>query len=323
MTVARALGAVGRLLVVAGALVLLFVAYQLWGTGLHEARAQDELREELERSLPPAPTTTTTTATTAPPPGVTTTAPPPTTTTTTTPPPPPRVAPGDAVALLEIPRIGVEKAVVEGVSVADLKRGPGHYPGSPLPGQPGNAAIAGHRTTYGAPFYELDELRIGDVLLVTTRQGEFRYLVDRKTVVRPHEVGVLRPTMEARLTLSTCNPRFSARERLIVSGVLDGTAAPAPPPTAAAPAVGPGGGDREAGDAAEVVSAEEAGLSGEEVPRRPAVLWGAAAAAVGGLTWLLGRLWRRWPVYLLGVPAFLVVLFFFYENVARLLPANI
>ena len=88
-----------------------------------------------------------------------------------------RPAEGDAIAHLRIPAIGVDKIVVEGVQVADLKRGPGHYPDSPLPGQPGNAAIAGHRTTYGAPFNRLDELEQGDEILVTTVQGAFRYEV--------------------------------------------------------------------------------------------------------------------------------------------------
>ncbi len=310
----RVLGGVGRLLIVAGVLVLLFVAYQLWGTGIQEARAQDDLRQELERVLPRTDTTTTTTATVG---GVPTTSAP--TPTTTAPPPPP--VEGDAVAVIRIPRIGVDKAVVEGVSVSDLKRGPGHYPGSPLPGQPGHAAIAGHRTTYGAPFYELNELREGDVMLVTTRQGEFRYLVDRTMVVRPDQREVLSPTMESRLTLSTCNPRFSARQRLIVSGVLDGTPVAAPPPPPA-PEVAPGEeADPEVGQ--EVVAAEETGLSGESVPKRPAIVWGSVAAAIGLLTWLLGHLWRRWPVYLLGIGPFAVTLFLFFENVSRLLPANV
>jgi len=312
----RVLGGVGRLLIVAGVLVLLFVVYQLWGTGIQEARAQDDLRQELERVLPRTDTTTTTTATVG---GVPTTSAP--TPTTTAPPPPP--VEGDAVAVIRIPRIGVDKAVVEGVSVADLKRGPGHYPGSPLPGQPGHAAIAGHRTTYGAPFYELNELREGDVMLVTTRQGEFRYLVDRKTVVRPDQREVLSPTMESRLTLSTCNPRFSARQRLIVSGVLDATPVAAPP-TVSPIDPEPGEPDPDDPDAGQVVvAAEETGLSGEAVPKRPAVLLGSVAAAIGLLTWLLGHLWRRWPVYLLGIGPFAVTLFLFFENVSRLLPANV
>lgn len=173
----------------AGVLILLFVAYQLWGTGLAEARYQRRLTREFERSLAqPTPTTTSAPTTTSP------TAPGATTVPTTVPqatqaPPPPPV--GNAVAILKIPRLGVEKAVVQGVSLGLLKRGPGHYPSTPMPGQPGNAAIAGHRTTYGAPFYRLNELNPGDAILVTTHQGRFRYEVSEKRVVRPNETTVL------------------------------------------------------------------------------------------------------------------------------------
>src|SRR5207253_1324674 len=85
-----------------------------------------------------------------------------------------------------------DKAVVEGVGTEDLKKGPGHYPQTPMPGQKGNAAIAGHRTTYGHPFYDLDSLKPGDDVLVSTKQGKFRYQVDHSTVVDPHDVQVLR-----------------------------------------------------------------------------------------------------------------------------------
>lgn len=288
----RVMGGVGRALIAAGTLVLLFVAYQLWGTGLREAQAQSTLTDDFSRALQSAP------AVDAP-----------------APLPPPE---GEAVAIIRIPAIGLEKAVVEGVGVPDLKKGPGHYPNTPMPGQPGNSGIAGHRTTYGAPFYELDKLENGDEILVRTLQGEFRYVVDRTMVVRPTQVEVLDPTEEDRLTLTTCNPRFSARERLIVSAVLSGEPAPAPPPPPAPPA-----GELAAGTPEDGTSLEGAGLSGDPAARGPAVAWGAAAGGVWLLIALLARQWRRWPAYLLGAPVFLVVLFVFFENVARLFPANI
>ena len=300
----KVIGAIGRALVAAGVLILLFVAYQLWGTGLQEARAQDDLREQFLAS------TTTTTEATIRSPSTSTSS-----TSTTLPPPVPE---GEAVAIIRIPKIGVDKAVVSGVSVEDLKKGPGHYPNTPMPGQPGNAAIAGHRTTYGAPFYDLDQLENGDEILVTTRQGEFRFEVDKKMIVAPSALEVLDPTPEARLTLTTCNPRFSARERLIVSAVLVGPEAPAPPSTTTTTVAGAGEDepvDPFAGDAA--------GLSGERAARGPTVLWGAIAAGIAFVIWLVGRLWRRWPAYALGAPIFLVALFVFYENISRLLPANI
>ena len=84
-----------------------------------------------------------------------------------------------------IPKIGVDKIVVEGVGRNDLRKGPGHYPDTPMPGQPGNAAIAGHRTTYGAPFNRIDELEPGDEILVTTLQGPFTYEVTGTEIVTP------------------------------------------------------------------------------------------------------------------------------------------
>src|SRR5690606_31749873 len=173
MSLARVLGAIGRVCIAAGVLILLFVAYQLWGTGLREAQAQraleDEFEERLEAVLDRAGAggqgSSTTTAAAAP--------------------PPPALAQGDAVARIRIPDIGVDKIVVEGVGLDDLKRGPGHFPSSPLPGQPGNAAIAGHRTTSGAPLHPLDELEAGDEIEVTTLQGTFRYEVREQLIVAP------------------------------------------------------------------------------------------------------------------------------------------
>jgi sortase A len=321
MTAARVVGYVGRALLFAGFIVLAFALHQLWGTGLQEARAQDDLRDEFrsvvreQRRQQPEPPPT------LPVPGA------PATTVTTAPPPTP--IEGEAVALLRIPRIGVDKAVVEGVSRADLRKGPGHYPGTPLPGQPGNAAIAGHRTTYGAPFYRLDSLSPGDVISVTTRQGEFRYVVERKQVVRPSEGAALASTPDSRLTLTTCHPRFSARQRLVVTATLQGTPAPAPPPDPAATtggggsSSGGGGGGGGSGGGGELAVAEDPGLDGDSSALAPAILWGIVAASVAGITWGLGRAWRRWPAYLLGVPAFLVVLFVCFEYVGRLLPANV
>jgi sortase A len=122
-----------------------------------------------------------------------------------------------------MPKIGVDRVVVEGVSVADLKKGPGHYPGTAMAGQLGNMVISGHRTTYGAPFNRLDELQVGDEIVVYDRSGPFKYLVSEKKIVKPTAVEVLDPTSDARLTLTTCHPKFSARERLIIVAHLEGT----------------------------------------------------------------------------------------------------
>jgi sortase A len=323
--VRTALRGVGRTLIGTGVLILLFVAYQLWGTNLAEARSQKSLKHDFLASLPSTsvapPTTAAATGATVP----ATTAPP-----NTFAPPPPA---GEAVAIIKIPKIGVEKAVVEGTGVPDLKKGPGHYIGTPMPGQPGNAAIAGHRTTYGAPFNRIDELQPGDPIIVTTRQGSFRYEMTQQQIVKPSDVHVLDPTPDNRLTLTSCNPKYSARQRIVVVAKLVGAAAPAPPAEAVAPTttVAPGTGSPSTvtGEDSPVVSAParstsiEGGLSGEGAANGPAIFWGLLAAAVFAAIWVWSRVWRRWPAYLLGAPVFLVVLFVFFENVSRLLPANI
>jgi sortase A len=209
----------------------------------------------------------------------------------------------------------VEKAVVEGVGIPDLEKGPGHYPGTPLPGQPGNAAIAGHRTTYGAPFYRLDELAKGDEIVVTTLQGRYRFVVDETRIVQPEQVDVIDPTIDSRLTLTTCNPRFSNRQRLVVSAILVGDPAPAPatPTTVpSGPAAAPGLDDTSA-------------AADQHAARLPSALWAAACLAVAVAVVQVGRRrrsWQRWGVYVIGAVPVAITLFAFFENVSRLLPAN-
>ncbi len=305
MRLARILGAVGRVFITAGVLILLFVAYQLWGTGIREAQAQRSLQKDFGSQLDQA-------GITAPDPDTTSAIPAPTTTEPLPPPPPPDD--GEAVAHISIPAIGVDKVVVQGVDVSDLKKGPGHYPDSPLPGQPGNAAIAGHRTTYGAPFNRIDELKPGDEILVTTLQGSFRYEVREQLVVAPDQVDVLEDFHDNRLTLTSCNPKYSARQRIVVVSALVGPAAAASPPPTTTP---------EQGDAGRTSAQTiDAGLGGQRASAWPAVLLGVACALIWVAAWLLGKLWQKWPAYAVGLPVFLVVLFFFFENFSRLLPAN-
>ncbi len=126
-------------------------------------------------------------------------------------------------ALIRIPaleRLRDGWNIVEGVTRADLKNGAGHMPWTPLPGQPGNAVISGHRTTYGAPFHELDELTPGDRIEVETALGTHVYEVRESIIVKPTELWVTEPRQGAWLTLTTCNPKFSARERLVVFAEL-------------------------------------------------------------------------------------------------------
>ncbi|MPZ87545.1 MAG: class E sortase [Nitriliruptorales bacterium] len=203
---------VGWAFMFAGAVVLLYLVYSLLFTNLQTEAAQAELGEQWQQQLDqvdPAP---------APAPDT---------------PPAPPPAPGDAVAMLEFARPGSAEPlvsadplfVVQGVAVEDLKRGPGSYPDTAAPGAPGNFAVAGHRTTYGAPFFHLDQLAPGDEIFVTDRTGvRYTYRVAQQRVVSPFEVSVLQPdplgTGRPTLTLTTCHPRFSAAQRLIVFAEL-------------------------------------------------------------------------------------------------------
>jgi len=123
---------------------------------------------------------------------------------------------GDAIGRLVIPRAGVDWSIVEGVERSDLRRAVGHMPGTAAPGQPGNAVLSGHRTTYGAPFYNLDLLETGDQILVETASGTHIYEVVDSLVVEPAETWVTGQWDGAWLTLTTCSPRFSASKRLVV-----------------------------------------------------------------------------------------------------------
>jgi sortase A len=305
----RVLGGVGRVLVTVGTLLLLFVAYQLWGTGLYTAQAQNRLGDQFRHALERAqPATTTTTPATSP---------------TTSPSDPAVVGPvnptpeGHAVARIVIPKIGIDYYVVEGVGVEDLQQGPGHYPATQLPGHEGNSAIAGHRTTYKHPFGDLDQLGVGDEIKLATVQGKFTSKVTEQKVVDPSEVSVLDDTPDparpghnlATLTLTTCNPKYSAEQRLIIKAQLVLTPAVAVPlPPAATPK----------GKAATTIN----GLSGNKSARVPAIIWGLIAALVGLLWWLLFHRHPRWTTWLIGVVPFLVVLFVCYTYVERLLPSN-
>ena len=334
----RVVGAIGRFMMRAGVLILLFVAYQLWGTGLATHRAQDRLESEFASQLAGTTTTSATEATTS------TTAPVPVTAPTDIPAP----QNGDPVGRIRIPTIGVDFIAIQGVDIADLKEGPGHFPQTPLPGQPGNVAFAGHRTTYLAPFNRLDELQPGDEITFDTVQGTFTYQVDSHesapgeapsghVIVKPTQVEVLEQDGTNKVTLIACNPKFSARERIVVTATLQSPPAPATPIPAAT------------GEGAVTIDASlDALAGGDSSAWGPAIFWTALALSIWFLTWLIARRWRARPtapavadsegverapsarvplwhkvvVYAVGAPIFFVVLFVAYENIARLLPAS-
>jgi len=150
---------------------------------------------------------------------------------------------GHPVGRLAIPRIGARDVVVQGTGASSLRKGPGHYLGTALPGQPGTVGIAGHRTTYGAPFRHLDALRRGDAITITMPYGEFVYRVEGTRIVSPDDVSSLTNIGRQRLVLTACHPLYSAAQRIVVIARLDrskprGAAAtstqPATPPAAPA-----------------------------------------------------------------------------------------
>ncbi len=201
---------VGQLLLTVGYVLLLFVVYELWVTDLQSNARQDELTAELrEEWTQPAAV-------------------------------PAALQGGEAFALLHVPRLGADyaRAVVEGTGTEELEQGPGHYRGTAMPGEQGNFAVAGHRVGRGSPFLEIDELREGDPIVVETAGDWFVYRVlgpaeqvPGQQVVFPSDVSVTAPTPNgpadgpptgAYLTLTTCHPEYSARQRLVVHAVLDG-----------------------------------------------------------------------------------------------------
>ena len=288
--------AVGRVFLVAGVLVLLFIPYVLWGTGLITAHAQDQLRQEF------ATTQRLHHETTSLHPPVVTATPPALAPTIAAP------APGAPVGIIAIPRIALSMVVVEGTDADQLRSGPGHYPGTPLPGQAGNAAIAGHRTTYLHPFYDLNDLVPGDTINVLTVQGLFVYHVVSSRAVAPTDVSVVAPTDVPTLTLTTCNPRYSASQRLVVQAHLVADV------LTGATGSKPAGGSHPAAPVTPIAKHWwQAVLLGLLVAGLAAAVWALALRVHGG---------RRAAVVAGGLLVWLGVVFLFFGALAPLLPAS-
>jgi sortase A len=133
-----------------------------------------------------------------------------------------RTTAGRPLGELKIARLHARYVVVQGTRASSLRAGPGHYAGTALPGQPGTVGIAGHRTTYGAPFRHLDALRRGDAITVTMPYGRFVYRVRGLRIVTPQDVSVLQAAAgRPRLTLTACHPLYSAAKRLVVIAELE------------------------------------------------------------------------------------------------------
>lgn len=221
---AAVVGVVGELMVTLGVLLGLFVVWQLWWTDVVAEREQAVLVESLDwvRTVPEP---TVGPAEPDDPPG-----------------PPQNRGPAPALdepehattfATLQVPRWGSDylRTISQGTTKRDVLDvlGVGHYEGTAMPGQIGNFAVAGHRATYGKPFNRVEELQIGDPLVVQTETTWYVYRIVSTEVVTPRDVQVIAPTPNqpdvpptvASMTMTTCHPLFSARERFIVHAELD------------------------------------------------------------------------------------------------------
>lgn len=213
----------GQLLVTVGLICALFLAYELWVTDWINSSEQAALSQQLHTQWATRPDTAIQPVATPP--------------------------IGQPFAFLHIPRLGsdYDRAIVEGTDQPQLAQGPGHYIGTPMPGQSGNFAVAGHRVGKGSPFLDLDQLRPGDPIIVETSSAWYTYRVigdpttgaftpdangvSGQEVVHPSNVAVIAPIPghlmnqapnRAYLTLTTCNPKYSAKTRLVIHATLDG-----------------------------------------------------------------------------------------------------
>ena len=342
------LGRLGSSLITLGLLMFLFVGYQLWGTGIEEAQSQNKLENrfaEIAVTASSIPSTSVAPSISEPP-----------VKTTIAPLKPIVVNEGDPIAIIAMPTIGVNKYVVAGVQTADLKKGPGHYPGTPFPGELGNASIAGHRTTYGEPFRHLDDLNLGDPIIITDLLGrKFTYLVTNQQVVGATDSWVVATTdrTKAFLTLTTCHPEFSAKQRLIISAELDLTQSDIA--TSPAAIYADDAADTTAGPSTEVISTEVTTTVVTETTTTTApativddsnnsasadalsrgwfsdlsaipqtLLWGLLELLIVMGAWQVAKKYRNRIIgSAVGFIPFFVVLYFVFQNVNRLLPPNL
>ena len=405
-------GNLGTALIATGLLIFGFVAYQLWGTGIETARAQNQLETEFDALLAgsasveapdfaadeggeTAPTTTVdpdadpdadsaSQPVTAPDPaGVPIAAPVPVEQQNID----TSIENGSALARLEIGRIGRDDIVVAGVRTSDLQRGPGHFPDTPLPGQLGNSAIAGHRTTYGAPFFDVDDLQPGDEIVATTLSGRFTYRVTEQRIVASNEYWVVATTdpTKATLTLISCDPKYTAQKRIVIfselvasesspvgepilnygrrdeptepigesSEIDPGTNAPSDieqldpdlplavdvPVVDSDDSIASDSITNDVGDATPRSDAEALGTAAVNEGIADAFsegwfsdpsangqvgIWGIALSAIAAGAYLISRKLRHdWAGALIGLLPFMVALYFFFQNVNRLLPPNL
>lgn len=307
-------GVVVEVLTVVGVMVLVFVVYAVWGTGLSAAQSQRQLEREFNGQLRASvslgagavqqdsgilggPTSDEDAAEdeadedaeAAP------------------------VVPdlGDPVAMLDLPTIGSRQIVVEGTRAGDITVGPGHLRSTPQPGRAGNAVLFGRRTTYGRPFARLDELRPGDPMDVVTTEGKFRYVVQQVRVVGSGDPDPIGATFSNRLTLVTSDDKYATTGRLVVIGLLEGAPVPTPIDVDGRPLPVP------------FVKPDEFGTERTTADVALAIVFTQAlVAAYFGTKWLY-RSWLPWSTWLVSAPVFILVALLWLDSVTRLLPSTL
>jgi sortase A len=263
---------VSRSVTALGILALLFVGYELFGTSIGEARSQTKLLSAFQTQLKTNPSAV--------------------------------PALGDPVALLEIPRFPSQDVVVQGVRSTDLQKGPGHDPGSPMPGQVGDAVIMGHRTTYGGPFRHISELARGDSITVFTAEGRFQYTVLDVRVTSGTPL-IATSTEVGYLTLITSDPTFGGNRQVQVLAQL--VTQPLTPISEIQMAVG----------------AVRNGSGADRMAYAPVLLWGELFAAVLVIAWVLYRRWSPWATHLITSPILIALMFLLFSSIDRLLPRTL
>jgi sortase A len=252
-----------------------FVCFALWLSGLAHARSQIGLQRRLRSEL---------SQNSAPVGGA--------------------IPTGAPIAMLQIPRIGVTEAVVQGSRSGQLRTGPGHVLGTPLPGQPGNAVVAGRRTLYGGPFGRLGSLRPGDLIHATTGEGNVTYRVTNVTHLGGTDGSFVQNHGDNRLTLFTSDSRWTATGRLVVTAKLVGNPYP---PTNTQQALDP----------------EGLGLTGQRDAASYMLVWLELLAAAGLLCAYAASRWSTTRVWLVFAPLLAMMLWLFFESFVRLLPATL
>ena len=257
-----------------GVVLALFLVYEFTFTGFRESRSQRALLPVFEQRL----ATGTFGDPTAP-------------------------VPNGPVALLQIPSIGVHQIVVQGSSPSDLKQGPGHMPGSPLPGEFGNTVILGHNRLYGGPFGGIDSLHKGDTIIAVTGQGRFRYDVEKVITVAPGDKDVIGAALESRLTLVTSqSPTSSDRVAVIAKLHGDPVAVPQRPQAFA--------------------GSDQRGTSGDASGLLLAIIWSALLAGTIAVAVRLHAVWPRAAAHLVTTPVMLLLLWLIFQSLDLLLPGT-